>query len=64
MIVEKTKEVQMKVSFNLSNGRRRIGHVVRKNDKTVVVKMMKGAKTFKIIKRHIKKHNVWPYKTL
>jgi hypothetical protein len=52
----------MKVKFNIGpQGHRRLGHVIRMNNKTVVVKIMKGAKSFKIIKRHIRKHEVWPY---
>jgi hypothetical protein len=38
-------------------GGRRMGKIVKLNDYTVRVKIMKGARTFFVTKRHIKKHN-------
>jgi hypothetical protein len=38
---------------------RRLGTVKRLNEKTVLLKIMKGAKTSFTIKRHIEKHDVW-----
>lgn len=49
-----------KAFFNLSGGRR-MGRIVKRNDKTVWVKVMFGAKTFSVIKRHIDKHKVSYY---
>jgi hypothetical protein len=50
------------VFVDVSNGKRRIGQVDAINHKTTWVKIMIGAKTSIIIKRHNKKHNVTPYK--
>jgi len=36
----------------------RIGQLVKANSKTVWVRIMKGAKTNFVIKRHVKKHNL------
>jgi len=47
----------MKAMVNVSNTQR-LGKVVKLNDKTVWVKIMEGAKTSFVIKRHIIKHNV------
>ena len=44
----------MKAFVNVSN-KRRLGEVVKVNDKTIHIKIMKGAKTNFVIKRHIKK---------
>lgn len=39
-------------------GRRRLGHVVKINQYTTWVKVMDGAKTYNIIKRHNKRHHI------
>jgi hypothetical protein len=54
---ETVEDTQMKVIVDLA-GKRRVGHVVKPNDHTVWVKIMKGAQTYDIIKRHRDKHNV------
>lgn len=46
-----------KCFFNIGN-HRRMGVIVRINPKSVLVKMMIGARTHKNIKRHIVKHGV------
>jgi hypothetical protein len=40
-------------------GKRRIGTIVKSNIKTVWVKIMIGARTYIIIKRHRIKNKVW-----
>jgi hypothetical protein len=42
-------------------GVRRLGYCTKLNDKTVWMKIMKGARTSFTIKRHIVKHNVRRY---
>ena len=49
--------MENKVFVDLA-GNRRVGHVVKRNEYTVWVKVMKGARTYDIIKRHVTKHNV------
>jgi hypothetical protein len=39
-------------------GHRRLGHIVKVNHHTTWVKVMNGAKTYDIVKRHNKKHHV------
>ena len=46
----------MKLIVDLA-GKRRVGQVVKQNHLTVWVKVMKGAKSYDIIKRHRMKHN-------
>jgi len=46
-----------KAYVNLSDTRR-LGKVIKMNDKTVWVSIMDGASTSFIVKRHIDKHNV------
>ena len=40
------------------NDHRRLGHIVKRNTKTVWVSIVFGANTRKVIKRHIVKHHV------
>ena len=47
----------MKCFFDIS-GHRRLGHVVKFNNVTVLVKFIAGCSTQVFVKRHIKKHNV------
>jgi hypothetical protein len=47
---------RLTVFCDLTDGRR-MGSIVRLNDHTVWVKILLGAQTFFVIKRHIKKHN-------
>jgi hypothetical protein len=47
---------RLKVFVDLGNTRR-LGEIVKLNQHTVHVKIMKGARTSFCIKRHIKKHN-------
>lgn len=47
----------MKAYFDTSKSRR-LGKVTKRNTHTVWVKMMIGAKSHVVIKRHINKHNV------
>jgi hypothetical protein len=44
-------------TFDTAGGRR-VGTVVKSNPMSVWVKLMIGAKSYKIIKRHVKKHNI------
>lgn len=48
----------MKVFVDLSSGRR-LGKVIKMNEHTCWVKILFGAKTFRIIKRHFIKHHVF-----
>lgn len=49
----------LKVYFNFDfNKGRRLGHLVRNNDKTGWFKIMMGAKSYVIIKRHYVKHHI------
>lgn len=52
----------LKVFVDLS-GTRRLGQAVRINTHTLWVKIMRGARTYDYIKRHIRKHNVTIYVT-
>lgn len=61
----KSKDVSssdIRVFFNLA-GARRLGKVVKYNKHTLWAKVMKGAKTYDIIKRHVTDHNIvlWKY---
>ncbi|MHA2039660.1 MAG: hypothetical protein ACW98X_24855 [Promethearchaeota archaeon] len=49
-----------KAFFNIS-GTRRMGRVLKVNNKTMWVKVMIGAKSYIHIKRHIEKHKVRCY---
>jgi ribosomal protein S1 len=50
------------VFVDVSNGNRRIGEVVEINNLTTWVKIMIGAKTSIVIKRHNVKHHLEHYK--
>lgn len=39
------------------SGKRRVGHLLKVNNKTIWVKVMRGAKTYDIIKRKIDRDN-------
>lgn len=49
--------INLQAFVNLGTGRR-LGHVVQYNWYTIWVKIMMGAKTFIVVKRHKIKHNV------
>lgn len=51
-----TNEMKVRAFFTVS-GKRRLGVPVKINNKTMWIKVMKGAKTYFIIKRHFVKHN-------
>jgi len=50
------------VFVDVTNGKRRIGEVVEINNLTTWVKIMIGAKTAIVIKRHNVKHHMTHYK--
>jgi len=50
----------MKAFCTISNIRR-LGEIVKKNNKTVQMRIIIGAKHFIVVKRHIIKHNVVIY---
>ena len=49
------------VFVDVMNGKRRIGKVVEINNWTTWVKIMIGARTSIVIKRHNEKHHITPY---
>lgn len=48
----------IKVFVDLS-GSRRLGKLIKMNDHTCWVKIMFGARTYRIIKRHFVKHHIF-----
>jgi hypothetical protein len=61
VVREKLRANEIKVLVNLA-GRRRIGNVSGINSKTTWVRVMQGAKSYDVIKRHNIKHNVQLYR--
>ena len=50
------------IFVDVSNGKRRVGQVIQINNRTTWVKIMLGAKTSIVIKRHNMKHHLAFYK--
>ena len=57
-ILNSCNEVKQITLFCTVGGKRRLGRVVCFNSHTVLLKIMSGAKSSFIIKRHNKKHNL------